>query len=97
MRVDILAKHTSQWRNTALMWAAENGFADCARLLLDAGANTEAQSWVRVGPPHLRLDARVWVLVNIMFATAIGSIYFILIFTIAHRSDNFLFWMSIWF
>ncbi len=44
-----------------------------------------------VGPPHLRLDARVWALINIMFATAIVSIYFILIFTIAHRSDDFLF------
>jgi hypothetical protein len=32
---------------TALMWAAEDGHADCARLLLDAGADKDAKDVVR--------------------------------------------------
>ena len=32
---------------TALMWAAENGRTDCARLLLDAGADKNAADKVR--------------------------------------------------
>ena len=32
---------------TALMWAAVNGRADCARLLLDAGADNNAADKVR--------------------------------------------------
>ena len=36
----------TQWRHTALMRAAENGYADCVRLLIDAGADTEANSYV---------------------------------------------------
>jgi hypothetical protein len=38
----------SQWRLTPLFWAAQRGDADCVRLLLDAGANTEAEDKVRV-------------------------------------------------
>ena len=33
---------------TALIFAAENGHADCVRLLLDAGADTNAQNIVRL-------------------------------------------------
>jgi hypothetical protein len=33
----------------ALIWAAAYGHADCARLLIDAGADTEATTDVRVG------------------------------------------------
>ncbi len=33
---------------TALLWAAENGRMDCARLLLDAGADKHATSNVCV-------------------------------------------------
>ena len=38
---------------TALMWAAESGHADCARLLLDAGAdkNAKCSGWVRLFSP----------------------------------------------
>jgi hypothetical protein len=32
---------------TALIWAAEKGHADCARLLLDAGADKNAKTNVR--------------------------------------------------
>ncbi len=41
---------------TALICAAENGHADCSRLLLDAGADQNAKSEVfQVGPARLRL------------------------------------------
>ncbi len=33
----------------ALIHAAQNGHADCARLLLDAGADKEAKDYVRDG------------------------------------------------
>ena len=36
-----------QWGSTALIHAAHNGCADCARLLLDAGADKNATSDVR--------------------------------------------------
>jgi ankyrin repeat protein len=46
----------AQYGETPLMWAAEKGHADCARLLLNAGADKEAKSNVRrVGLPRLRL------------------------------------------
>jgi ankyrin repeat protein len=32
---------------TALIWAAQWGSADCVRLLIDAGADTEAKNNVR--------------------------------------------------
>jgi hypothetical protein len=38
----------SQWRYTALICAAVNGHADCARLLIDAGADKDAKNNVRV-------------------------------------------------
>ncbi len=34
-------------KRTALIWAAAYGYADCARLLLDAGADKEAKMNVR--------------------------------------------------
>jgi hypothetical protein len=37
----------SQYEMTALMRAAENGHADCLRLLIDAGADKEARNNVR--------------------------------------------------
>ncbi len=37
----------SQDGNTALMWAAEYGRAECVRLLIDAGADKEAEDNVR--------------------------------------------------
>ncbi len=48
----------AQCGRTALFWAACNGHADCARLLLDAGAAKNAADKVRrVGPPRLRVGA----------------------------------------
>ena len=41
------AAAAAQYGWTALSMAAENGHADCARLLLDAGADTEATTNVR--------------------------------------------------
>ncbi len=38
----------AQYGWTALMWAADQGHADCARLLLDAGADTETRDDVRL-------------------------------------------------
>jgi ankyrin repeat protein len=43
--IDVCAK--SQRKYTALIRAAENGHTACVRLLLDAGANKEAPSYVR--------------------------------------------------
>ncbi len=37
----------SQDGRSALFWAAAKGHADCMRLLIDAGADTEAQCDVR--------------------------------------------------
>ena len=37
----------AQYGRTALIYAAERGHADCARLLLDAGAHTKAKNKVR--------------------------------------------------
>ena len=34
------------------MWAAENGHADCARVLLDAGADKEVKCKVRASRLH---------------------------------------------
>ncbi len=42
-------EYDSQNGWTALMWAAQNGHADCVRLLLDAGADKDAKTRVRVG------------------------------------------------
>jgi hypothetical protein len=39
-----------QWGSTALVRAAENGHADCLRLLLDTGAQKIVQDSVRVDP-----------------------------------------------
>ncbi len=42
----------AQGGETPLMWAAEKGHADCARLLLDAGADTNITTSVRrTAPP----------------------------------------------
>ena len=40
----------AQGGHTALMEAARHGHADCARLLLDAGADKEAKDCVRASP-----------------------------------------------
>jgi ankyrin repeat protein len=40
--------HNAQYGTTALIWAAREGYADSVRLLIDAGADTEAKSQVRV-------------------------------------------------
>ena len=46
---DPFATHArAQLGRTALMWAVIKGHADCARLLLDAGADTKAKDRVRV-------------------------------------------------
>ncbi len=37
----------AQGGNTALIWAGYKGHADCARLLLDAGADKNAKDKVR--------------------------------------------------
>ena len=37
----------SQFGWTALIWAAANGHVDCVRLLIDAGADTDASDNVR--------------------------------------------------
>ncbi len=37
----------SQWEETALILAAENGHADCVRLLIDAGADKDTADDVR--------------------------------------------------
>ncbi len=39
---------------TALIWAAEKGHADCARLLLDSGADKEAKDKVRATSAGVR-------------------------------------------
>jgi hypothetical protein len=45
----------AQFKFTALFLAAENGQADCVRLLLDAGAKKEAEDKVRrVDPTRLQ-------------------------------------------
>jgi hypothetical protein len=44
-----LFESNSQDGCTALIWASANGHADCARLLIDAGADKEAMTNVRVG------------------------------------------------
>jgi ankyrin repeat protein len=52
-----LALLRSQDGRTALIYAAIYTHADCARLLLDAGADKNAKNKVRyVVPPRLRLE-----------------------------------------
>jgi hypothetical protein len=43
----VVRRRRSQHGHTALMYAAVSGHADCARLLIDAGADKEATSGVR--------------------------------------------------
>jgi hypothetical protein len=43
----MFGRRRAQCGETALMCAAENGRTDCARLLLDAGADKEAKQIVR--------------------------------------------------
>jgi ankyrin repeat protein len=38
----------SQHGSTALICVAQNGRAECARLLIDAGADTDVRNYVRV-------------------------------------------------
>ena len=45
----MLCESDSQDEFTALIQAAGNGRAECARLLIDAGADKEARDRVRVG------------------------------------------------
>jgi ankyrin repeat protein len=40
-------KFQTQGGDTALMWAAESGHADCVRALVEAGANKYAKNKVR--------------------------------------------------
>jgi hypothetical protein len=47
LRRYIVTRTHSQNGYTALMWAAWNGHADCAQLLLDAGVDKEAKCNVR--------------------------------------------------
>ena len=53
LRCTVLRRRLLHWRAiaqsgyTALRYAAENGRADCVRLLLEAGADTEARTNVR--------------------------------------------------
>jgi hypothetical protein len=51
-----------QFGMTALMPAASNGHADCARLLLDAGADKEAKDKVRDSADSVRVCLRAHVL-----------------------------------
>ncbi len=45
----VAATNATQGGMRALMWAAANGHAGCVQMLIDAGADTEAKSKVRVG------------------------------------------------
>jgi ankyrin repeat protein len=44
---DRFGKRNAQVGATALIWAASGGHANCVRLLLDAGADTEAKNQAR--------------------------------------------------
>ncbi len=48
---------TLQYGSTALIWAAEKGFVDCVRLLIDAGANKDAKGSVRLRPLDFRCNS----------------------------------------
>jgi hypothetical protein len=47
VRVAVKMHAHAQHGETPLIWAAENGRANCVRLLLDAGADTHAKDNVR--------------------------------------------------
>jgi ankyrin repeat protein len=47
--VSIVMRSNAQEGRTALIWAVFNHQTDCARLLLDAGADREAKDLVCVG------------------------------------------------
>ncbi len=65
-----------QVEQTALMMAARYGHTDCARLLLDAGADKDASVLVRrIGPPRLRIGACVGL---IGVSTILRQLYFFL-------------------
>ena len=53
--VSIVMCSNAQEGRTALLWAVFNHQTDCARLLLDAGADKEAKDWVCVLVARLRL------------------------------------------
>ena len=48
---------------TPLMCAAREGHTDCVRLLLDAGADKEAQDYVRASRSAAWVLLRVWIVV----------------------------------
>ncbi len=51
----------AQYGSTALIWAAMRGHADCARLLLDAGADKETTDDVRASAGRA-FGAVIWVI-----------------------------------
>ncbi len=55
-----LAHACAQYGYTALIWAAQTGRANCARLLLDAGAAQEAKSKVRASAGLSGRSVVVW-------------------------------------
>ena len=54
-----LARAQNGW--TALIWTALNGKADCARLLLDAGADTNATNEARASAGVLHAFCKIWI------------------------------------
>ena len=57
-----------QFELTPLICAAEKGHADCVRLLLDAGADTEAKKMVRrQSPEDLLLETFIFCFLRVLF------------------------------
>jgi hypothetical protein len=80
----------SQDGNTALMYAAEDGHADCVRLLIDAGADKNIGNNVRVS----RCIAEAHYFISLLPSLQLSLVFINFFFYFSHQVNNFSFFLT---